>query len=257
MARATTAARGGATRGGGLHTSVVRALALRILGQDYAPGDILPNEAELQAELGVSRTSVREAVRVLIAKGLLEARPRLGTRVRPREDWNRLDPEVLAWMGELEPDLVFIAGLIEARRIFEPAAAEFAAVRARASDLAVMEEAFAAMRCALPRDLHGYCEADLRFHGAILKASRNPVLAGLVGTIDAALMSAFRLTTGHSRSYEETLTVHGEVMEAIRLRDSTRARARMNQLIDVAERDLKRIRATLESAEGRDREDEA
>jgi GntR family transcriptional regulator, galactonate operon transcriptional repressor len=221
-----------------VHGTVVRELARRILAGAFAPGSALPNEAELCAELKVSRSSLREAVRVLAAKGLVESRPRTGTRVRERDDWDRLDPELLAWAGELEPDIDFVAGLIEARRVIEPAAAELAARRASARDLATIEEAFERMAASLPHDIEAYCEADLRFHAGILKASHNPVLAHLSGIIGAALMSAFRLTTEHSKSYQRTLQVHADVLDAIRLRDTARARETMLQLITVAADDL-------------------
>ncbi|MBX6322868.1 MAG: FadR family transcriptional regulator [Rhodospirillaceae bacterium] len=221
-----------------VHGTVVRELARRILGGVFTPGTALPNEAELCAELKVSRSTLREAIRVLAAKGLVESRPRTGTRVREREDWDRLDPDLLQWAGELEPDIDFVAGLIEARRIIEPAAAEFAARRASARDLAAIEEAFEGMAAALPHDIEAYCRSDLAFHSAILKASRNPVLAHLSGIIGAALMSAFRLTTEHARSYQRTLQVHADVLDAIRLRDTAQARETMLRLITVAADDL-------------------
>lgn len=232
------AVRAAPRRKAAVHDTVVRELARRILGGALAPGASLPNEAELCAELKVSRSSLREAVRVLAAKGLVEPRPRTGTRVRERDDWDRLDPDLLAWAGELEPDIDFVAGLIEARRVIEPAAAEFAARRASARDLAAIEEAYEGMATSLPHDIEAYCEADLRFHSAILKASHNPVLAHLSGIIGAALMSAFRLTTEHSRSYQRTLQVHADVLDAIRLRDTARARETMLRLITVAADDL-------------------
>jgi DNA-binding FadR family transcriptional regulator len=83
--------------GRGLHGRVIRELGLRIVGGALPPGSSLPNEDELGAELGVSRTVVREAVKVLLAKGLVEVRPRTGTRVRPRRSWHLLDPDVVAW----------------------------------------------------------------------------------------------------------------------------------------------------------------
>ncbi|MGC8470099.1 MAG: FadR/GntR family transcriptional regulator, partial [Acetobacteraceae bacterium] len=114
-----------------VHANVVRSLAARILRGDFQPGQTLPNEAALQLEFGVSRTALREAVRVLAAKGMLVSRPRVGTAVRERAAWNRLDAEVLAWSFAVAPDLAFVESLIEARRVIEPAAAAFAAMRAR------------------------------------------------------------------------------------------------------------------------------
>ncbi len=222
----------------GLHTMVVRDLSGRILRGEFPPGTVLPNEAVLCASLKVSRTSLREAIRVLAAKGLVESRPRIGTRVLPRETWNRLDPELLQWGAELAPDAAFVAGLIEARQIIEPAAAELAARRATARDVARIEAAFETMAASLPHDIEAYCEADLRFHAGILQASGNPVLAQLLNVIGGALLSGFRFTTERSHSYARTLEVHAQVLEAIRMRDAGVARRRMEELIGVAAIDL-------------------
>ncbi|MFO1055346.1 MAG: FadR/GntR family transcriptional regulator [Dongiaceae bacterium] len=222
---------------------VTSGLALRILSGRYPPGTSLPTEAELAAEFGVSRTALREATRTLAAKGLIETRQRAGTRVRASEDWNRLDADVLAWMGQVEPDLDFVRGLTEARQIIEPAAAALAALRGTARTLAAIEEAYEAMCRADLADLDACAEADVRFHIGILKASRNPVLANLGNVIGAALVNAFRLTTSASVNYSRTLAAHGEVLEAIRLRRADDARARMQALLGIASEDLLRIAA--------------
>jgi DNA-binding FadR family transcriptional regulator len=223
---------------------VTKSLALRILSGRYAQESLLPTEAQLAADLRVSRTALREATRTLAAKGLIESRQRAGTRVRSSEDWNRLDPDILSWMAAVEPDLAFVNGLTEARKIIEPAAAELAATRATARDLAPIEEAYEAMGSADSSDLEACAEADVRFHVAILKASRNPVLANLGNVIAAALLNAFRLTTSASLNYRRTLEAHGEVLEAIRLRKAREARSRMQALLDIATTDLLRLTQT-------------
>jgi GntR family transcriptional regulator, galactonate operon transcriptional repressor len=216
-------------------------LAMRILSGHYPQGTALPTEAELGAEFGVSRTALREATRTLAAKGLIETRQRAGTRVKATEDWNRLDSDILTWMGLVEPDLDFIKGLTEARQIIEPAAAELAAQRATARNLATIEEAYEAMCAADLADLDACARADVSFHIGILKASRNPVLANLGNVIGAALMSAFRLTTSASTNYSRTLAAHGEVVEAIRMRQGEEARLRMQALLGIATQDLLRL----------------
>ena len=180
-------------------------------------------------------------MRTLAAKGLIETRQRGGTRVRPSEDWNRLDTDILAWMGTIEPDLAFVKGLTEARQIIEPAAAELAALRATARNLATIEEAYEAMCAADLSDLDACARADVRFHVGILTASRNPVLANLGNVISAALMNAFRLTTSASTNYRNTLAAHGEVLEAIRMRRGADARLRMQALLGIATEDLLRL----------------
>lgn len=214
-------------------------LANRIIAGTYPPGALLPTENRLVAELGVSRTALREAVRTLAAKGFLEAKQRVGTRVRPTHEWHRLDPDVLGWMSEIGLDLDFVNGLIEFRLVIEPAAAALAAERASANDLAKIETAYLGMVEHLPNDLDACAKADVAFHIAILKASRNPVFSNLGEIISAALHSAFRLTTSASRSYARTLGAHGEVLEAIRLRDPYTARCRMEFLIGIAAEDVR------------------
>ena len=176
-----------------VHGEVVRRLALAILEGDWAPGERLPNEAELGGRFGVSRTSLREAVRFLSAKGLIEARPRLGMAVRERDAWNLLDPDLLAWQAERgDPDPQLVASLVEARRVIEPAAAALAAERATAADLARIEAAYLAMARSLPADLDACCAADLDFHAEILRATHNLVFRQLIGTMGAALGATMR-----------------------------------------------------------------
>jgi GntR family transcriptional regulator, galactonate operon transcriptional repressor len=224
--------------GGKIHDSVVRTLGGWILGGVYQPGDILPREDELAAQLGVSRTSVREAVKVVSANGLVESRQRIGVRVRPRPDWRLLDPAVLSWHPDLRRDPTLVADLLEVRRIIEPAAAELAARRATASDLALIETAYLSMARSIPEDPQGCCEADLAFHRSVIVASHNIVLAGLIGTIEAALRASFVLTSQLMQNQSKTLSVHKDVLEKIRLRDTAGARTAMNRLLDVAAEDL-------------------
>jgi DNA-binding FadR family transcriptional regulator len=224
--------------GSRVHDSLVNVMGRRILGGHYKPGDMLPREDELCTIFGVSRTSLREAVKVLSAKGLIEARRRVGVKVRPREDWSLLDPAVLSWHPSIQHDEELMAGLIEARRIFEPAAAELAARRASAADLVAIEAAFAAMTAAVPDHFEAYCKADLAFHRAIIAASHNVVLRGLAGLMEAALTASFSVTNMFMERQARALSVHGRVLEAIRLRDTAGARAAMGRLLDLAAEDL-------------------
>src|SRR5881628_1717221 len=114
----------------GLHGAVVHDVGVRILRGDLAPGDPLPNEDELSGELAVSRTVLREAIKVLAAKRLVESRPKTGTRVRERSDWNLLDPDVLAWHLEAGLTDKFLQNTLELRGLIEPGAARLAALRA-------------------------------------------------------------------------------------------------------------------------------
>ena len=141
-------------------------------------------------------------------------------------------------MREVEPDLGFIRGLIEARIVIEPAAAELAARRASGRDISAIESAYERMCRSHPHDLEACTAADLDFHIGILAATKNPVFAQLGSVIGAALSSSFRLTTSLTRSYERTLAAHGDLLEAIRLRKPKAARQAMLGLIEVASDDL-------------------
>ena len=223
----------------GVHGEVVRRLGLGILEGSWPPGARLPNETELCELYRVSRTALREAVRFLAAKGLIEARPRLGMVVRSRESWNLLDPELLAWQRDWGTfDAALVRSLLEARRVIEPAAAALAAERATSADLARIEAALLGMIQNLPGDLDACCKADVAFHREILAASHNIVFRQLAGTIGAALEATFRISTELSRSYERTIEAHRDVLEAIRMRNRGTAEARMRALIDVAQADL-------------------
>ena len=135
------------TRGTGRrhHGAIAQKLGIAILSGEYTPGHVLDAEVIASEALDVSRTAYREAVQVLTAKGLVESRPKTGTRVLPRDRWNLLDPDVLAWAFVGEPDIEFIRGLFELRAIVEPAAAALAAVRHDDSDVSLMGQALDAM----------------------------------------------------------------------------------------------------------------
>ena len=224
--------------GRSVYRMVVDTVARDVVSGRYGPGDILPTEAVLGQQLGVGRSSVREAMRVLVDKGMLEIRTRTGARVTDRESWRRLDPDVVRWTLDLRPDRKFLADLLEARRIVEPPAAALAAHRARASDLSRMEIALHAMSDALPGDIDACVDADVAFHEAILAASGNLVLCEFEIIIEAALRMAFRLSTSMAQGYDATITSHNDVFEAIRLRDADWASSSMSSLLDVAAADL-------------------
>tara|TARA_R110001599_G_scaffold353231_1_gene591044 strand:+ start:128994 stop:129701 length:708 start_codon:yes stop_codon:yes gene_type:complete len=157
-------------------TAVVDILGHRIASNHYAEGEVLPIEQELADSLEVGRNALREAVKVLSGKGLISTAPRSGTRVRPRNDWNLLDPDVLRWHAD--PDVAteqFMLDLVEMRRIIEPKAAELAATRATREEIAAILSAYQAMAVeGISQEQR--IEKDIEFHAAILKASHNNML---------------------------------------------------------------------------------
>src|SRR5579859_3715666 len=123
-----------------LSEQVIQQIGLSIMRNEFKPGDALLSEPELSLQLNVSRPVLREALKMLVAKGLIEPRPKIGTRVRPRNDWNLLDPDVLAWQYEIGPDRSFLQTICEVRLMFEPMAARYAAARATADEIDFIEE---------------------------------------------------------------------------------------------------------------------
>lgn len=217
-----------------VHQQVVETIARGILRGDYV--GFLPPEPQLCEALQISRSALREAVRVLGGKGLVSPRPHVGTVIRPPDEWNMLDPELLAWSVEEKPDPNVVMALIEARQFIEPAAARLAAQRATAADLATMERAYLGMSLAREtNDFTAYNAADEEFHIAILAASHNFVFRQLATAIGAALAYSFHVTT---RELGHALPIHGEVLERIRMRDADGASDAMLRLLDVAKRDL-------------------
>lgn len=211
----------------------------KILRGDLKPGDPLPSEAQLLDEYEVSRTVLREAVKVLAAKGLVEALPKRGTRVRPRQHWSLLDRDVLTWKYEAAPDPGFLRDLIEVRRIIEPRAAALAAERATEADLAEMESAFRQMGASVGK-IEEYIVADMNFHDAILAASHNEILEQMTHAIATALRVSRKITTLVPGSSETSQPEHLAVLDALRSRDGAAAEAAMSHLIDRAARDIAR-----------------
>jgi GntR family transcriptional regulator, galactonate operon transcriptional repressor len=213
-----------------LHDRVVHAIGRRILAGNLAPGALLPAEPEL----GASRTVLREAVKVLAAKGLVEARPKTGTRVRPRSAWNLLDPDVLAWQQEGAGSASLLRSLTEVRRIIEPAAAELAASRADARDLAALRRALDQMeRTAQARngDFEPFVQADMHFHLTILHACRNELLEQMSRVVYSALLVSFRATSRLPGRASASLPKHRAIFDAIRGRDPRAAATAMRHLV--------------------------
>ncbi|MFO1039314.1 MAG: FadR/GntR family transcriptional regulator [Geminicoccaceae bacterium] len=223
----------------GIHGEVVDRLGRDIMGGTWVAGARLPNEAELCTRFGVSRTALREGLRVLAAKGLISARPRIGMTVRAKADWNLLDLDLLTWQREVgHPDADLVRSLTEARGVIEPAAAFLAATRATPEDIERIDAAWHGMASAAQDDIDACCRADVAFHAEVLRASHNVVFAQLMATLAAALEMTFRISTGATQTFAYTLDVHKGVLDAIRRRDPAGAEACMRELLAVARRDL-------------------
>jgi DNA-binding FadR family transcriptional regulator len=220
-------------------------IARAIAAGRYPAGRPLPRESDLRAQFGVSRTVIREALKVLESKALVQGRPRIGTLVRRKTEWNILDPDLVAWIGSEAIDFGFLQSLLEARKVVEPAVAELAAERASAQDVADLDAQFRLMVAALPHDLPAFAEADVAFHTILFKASKNPVFAQLSGVIHWAMKKLFETESAAAVS-EEALGLHHDVIEALRLRDKVAARRAAEGILLGATRDLAAARTAAE-----------
>ncbi|MEG3175538.1 FadR/GntR family transcriptional regulator [Sphingomonas sp. RB3P16] len=221
-----------------LKGAVAHKLGLAILSGEYAPGDTLSGEVAFAEELKVSRSAYREAVQVLMAKGLVESRPKTGTRVLPRSRWNLLDPEVLAWAFAGEPDIEFVRNLFELRAIVEPAAARLAAERRDKADLKTMKDALAVMRRHTVATEIGRA-ADRDFHTAILQATRNDALLTLSASIGAAVAWTTQFKQRSRTLPRNPMPDHLRVYEAILAGDVAAAGDSMRVLVDLALQDTR------------------
>lgn len=224
----------------GVHGHLVEVIGQRIVGADLAPGTALPREAELMHEFQASRTAVREAIKVLAAKGLVESRQKLGMRIRAQDDWNLLDPDVLAWYAASSPSAGLVAQMVELRQMIEPAAARLAAERRSPDELAAIEAAFAAMQAGLD-DIVAYYRADLAFHRAIFRASGNPFVDRLGAIVAVILEVSFRLQRRSLIPASAGLALHAPVLDAIRQGDAPAAERAMQAIIEAAREELGRV----------------
>lgn len=222
-----------------IHSWVAQELGSRIVSGTYAAGDYIPNELSLVEELGVSRTALREAFKLLTAKGLIEARPKLGTRVRPNKHWNMFDPDILRWYFDNNPKPEFYTDLYVMRDIIEPSAAALAAQNRTDEQVEQLELACQAMENAKIGTEAVY-KSDLEFHLGLLAATNNVFMASLGMTIETALESSFRLSSAIGKEFEDALPGHRAVLDAIRRQQPEEARTVMQAILTNAKAALQR-----------------
>ena len=224
-----------------LHGQIVHTLGRRILRGDIQPGDAL----QAGSAMAASRTALREAIKVLAAKGLVEAKPKIGTRVTPRESWTLLDPDVMAWEHDETPRPAFLRKLTEVRAVIEPNAAAFAATRANRADVALLEDAFTDMVKAIERsgdsDYDAFDEADMRFHLAIVRASGNDLLEQMTRVVYSALAVSFRTTSRLPGSARRSLPKHRAILRAIADGQPEKAKTAMERLVSGTAREISQL----------------
>ncbi len=219
-------------------SNLVNAIGRNIISGIYPEGELLPNEAAMLAKYEVSRTALREAYSKLTAKGLLSARPRVGTSVRSRDNWNILDPDVLDWHLQSVPASEFARDLYSLRRMIEPSAAGLSAEFHTEDDIQKIMSALAQMRSHSAEESL-LVEADFQFHLAILAATKNPFINAFSALIRAAMISTFQLSwRGAEVHKQQRLDQHAAVAEAIRARDSQRAKLLMEALLEESYQDI-------------------
>lgn len=216
-----------------LRGAIAHKLGTAIVNGEYAPGDILSGEVAFSEALDVSRSAYREAMQVLAAKGLVESRPKAGTRVQSRDRWNLLDPDVLAWAFAGEPDIRFVRSLFELRAVVEPAAAGFAAERRSRDDLKDIKNALAAMRRHTLATDAGRA-ADRDFHHAVLRATGNDALIVLSASIGAVVAWTTQFKQRARALPRNPIPDHAKVYEAIAAQDAPAATQAMRVLVDLA-----------------------
>ncbi|MET8781126.1 MULTISPECIES: FadR/GntR family transcriptional regulator [unclassified Streptomyces] len=225
----------------GVHGQTVETLARRVLSGEIPEGATL-DMAALQSELDVSLTALRESLKVLAAKGMVDARQKRGTFVRPRSDWNLLDADVLRWQfaesSGTGANPALLRNLGEVRGIIEPAAVRLAADRRTDADLEALRTALTAM--SQEGDPSDAVEADLAFHRALLAATHNELLERMEMVIESGLAQRDQLVHSAPHS-EDPVPSHRAVLDAVRDRDPDAAERAMRALLDQATRDLDKV----------------
>lgn len=209
---------------------VMHELGVEIVKGTYGPTNPFPIEAYLCNKLSVSRSVLREAIKMLTAKGLLGSRPRQGTWVQSPESWNLLDPDVLGWLLEQKFSTQLLLEFLEMRLAVEPIAAGLAAVRAKPAAVSQIGAALMRMQRA-EEGKEDPLQSDIDFHVAVLQASGNRYMARLRDLVGAALRTSIRLTNQMKGVRLASVADHQKVYDAIVAKDATGATEAMRMLI--------------------------
>lgn len=231
--------------GRSLHQAVAEDIGTRILSGEFDPGSLLPNEARWCRSYKISRTAVREAIKMLAAKGLIVSRTKVGSRVQPRERWNFLDRDILGWHCKSMDRKKFLASIQEVRLVLEPEAAALAAMNLTPQKMKLIDAAMAEMWAA--KSHKELVAADVKFHLCILHAAGNDLLVPLGFLIETALADLFDLTV-RPKDWQAARPLHEAIVVAIRQRKPSAARLAVRRLLQdtdaIIERRLRVSRRT-------------
>ena len=221
-----------------LHRRTLHQLGEEICLGHYQPGDVLPAEPILGERLGVSRIVLREVIKSLASKGMLEVRRKTGTVILEPSCWSLFDPDIIAWRANTATMNGGMAKeLMELRSIVEPAACRFAAQRITADEKGALRAALDAMQRAIDGD-GDYVAADLAFHTVILKACRNQFVQQMQSALAAILHTSFEIASTTPGGPARSLPMHQALCEAIALSQPDAAERAARTIIDQAEHDL-------------------
>ncbi len=217
--------------------ALAQEIGVAIVSGKWMPGMVLDGEVEASSERKVSRTTYREAIRILGAKGLLASRTRTGTRVSEMTEWNLLDPDVLSWMFSKAPRAELIHGVFELRAVVEPAAASLAAKRRKQHHLDQMRRALDGMSLHTLDRPEGR-EADKSFHAALLASTCNPFIVSMTNGVTAAVDALTQFKQRVAKITRDPVPDHLHVYDAIAAKDAEAARTAMTELIRLAILDM-------------------
>jgi DNA-binding FadR family transcriptional regulator len=220
-----------------LVSKVMDGLISGIVEERY--GAILPPQDVLSKEFDVSRTVMREALSMLLARHMLDVRPKIGTRIRPMRDWRMIDEDVVSWRFRAKPDKTFLRDVIEFRTLIEPAACALAAERANAADIAGIRDAFDALHQTSPGD-SGCQAADALLHTRILAASGNQFYQQMAAIVRGALTIVNPILSQRPDGWSNVVAAHGRVVEAIERRSPADAQAAAAAMIAYTADELNR-----------------
>jgi DNA-binding FadR family transcriptional regulator len=220
-----------------LVAKVMDGLVTGIVEDKY--GGILPPQDVLSKDFDVSRTVMREALSMLLARDMLDVRPKVGTRIRPMRDWRMIDEDVVSWRFRAKPDPQFMRDVIEFRMLIEPRATAQAAVRANAAEIAGIRDAFDAFKALQPGD-PGYDIADELLHTRIVHASGNQFFQQMAAIVRGAVRLVNPRIAQQDEAYARSIAAHARVVEAIERRDPREAEAAALALIDVGADEISR-----------------
>ena len=218
---------------GTMSSQVARIIGTKIVGGEYAPGDSLPIEGDLCTQYGVSRTTIREAIKHLAGKRLIDVQPKIGTRVLPFNDWNLLDREVLSWRLTAQFDSKIVEDIFEMRLCFEPRACYLAARSGSVEDHRLIEKRYTKLASIVQagNDIRLAAQADLEFHMTIINLSQNGMFITIGSAIKAALRVSSEMLQRHATHPSEDLALYDDVRNRIVRREADDAAEAMTRLL--------------------------